>query len=66
MCNSYGVSILDLEASFDSGLWGYKCTPKSFDLSKILAKSLKIRAKSRKIWAQMLRHLCFLLYHEGD
>jgi len=32
---------------------GYKHTPKSFDLSKIL-KSLKIRA-------QKFRHLCFLL-----
>jgi len=55
---SNGVSILDLEASFDSGVGDggvreYKRTPKSFDLSKILAKSLKIRRKSHKIWAQM-------------
>jgi len=56
MNNSGGVSIRNLEASFDSGVGGggaggYKRTAKSFDLSKF-------RAKSRKIWAQMFRHLC--------
>jgi len=60
---SDGVSILDLEASFDSGVGGgdaggYNSTPKSFDLSKIRSKSLKIRKKSSKIWEQMFRHLC--------
>jgi len=50
---SDGVSILDLEASFDSGVGGgdaggYNSTPKSFDLSKIRAKSLKIQKNPAK------------------
>jgi len=50
MNSSDGVSILDHEASFDSDVGGgdaggYKCNPKSFDLSNIRAKSLKIRKK---------------------
>ena len=32
--------------------------PRSFDLSKMWAKYLKIRTKSHKVWAQMFRHLC--------
>jgi len=57
--SSDGVSILGLEGSFDSGVaggdaGGYKRNPKSFDLSKIRAKSLKIRKKSRKFG-----HRCF-------
>jgi len=55
-----------LETSSDSGVGGKgsESTPKvlicqkSFDLSKIWAKSLKIRAKSHKIWAWVFRHLC--------
>jgi len=51
--SSDGVSILDLKGSFDSGVAGgdvrgYKRNPKSFDLSKIQAKSLKIWKKSCK------------------
>jgi len=50
MNSSGGVSILDLEASFNSGVGGgdaggYKRTPKSFDLSKIREICLKIRKK---------------------
>jgi len=58
MNSSNGVSILDLKASFDSGVGGgdagwYKRTPKSFDLSKIRAKSLKIRNQAK------FGHRCF-------
>jgi len=53
--SSDGVSTLDLEASSDSGVGGgdaggYKCTAKSFDLSKI-------RAKYLKIWKNIPQHL---------
>jgi len=62
MNNSDGISILDLEASSGSGaggeVVGYKPTSKGFDMSKIRSKSLKIRAKSSKMWAQVFRHFC--------
>ena len=56
--SSDGVSVLDLKGSFDSGVAGgdvrgYKRNPKSFDLSKIQEKSLKIWKKILQIWAQI-------------
>jgi len=41
---------------------GCKRTPKTFDLVKIWAKSLKIQAKSMEIWAKCVNTFAKSLY----